>query len=102
MTETGGRPGSAPLVDRTLRWDRLFVFARHAESAANVAHVVSGDPARPVALTGAGRAQARALGLQLAGLDMDLAVATRFLRTRQTVDIALAGRHAPPSRASTS
>jgi broad specificity phosphatase PhoE len=60
-----------------------------------LAHVVSGDPARPVELTDADRAQARALGVQLAGLDMDLAVATRFLRTRQTVDIALAGRHVP-------
>ena len=33
--------------------------------------------------------------MQLAGLDLDLAVATRFLRTRQTVDIALAGRRVP-------
>src|SRR6185312_14416038 len=64
-------------------------------SAANVAQVLSGDPARPVELTGAGRAQAQALGMQLAGLDLDLAVATRFLRTRQTVDIALAGRRVP-------
>jgi hypothetical protein len=30
---------------------RLFAFARHAESEANAAHVLSSDPARPVALT---------------------------------------------------
>lgn len=95
MTEAEGRSGTGPLADRAIRSDRLFVFARHAESAANVARVLSGDPARPVELTAAGRAQAHALGVQLAGLDVDLAVATRFLRTRQTVDVALAGRHVP-------
>jgi broad specificity phosphatase PhoE len=41
---------------------RLFVFARHAESMANIARVVSSDPVRPVGLTELGRAQARALG----------------------------------------
>jgi broad specificity phosphatase PhoE len=74
---------------------RLFVFARHAESTANIAHVLSSDPARPVALTERGRAQARALGAQLAGARIDLAVGTRFLRTRETIDIALAGRDVP-------
>ena len=39
---------------------RLFVFARHAESEANAAHVVSSDPSQPVPLTARGRAQARA------------------------------------------
>ena len=33
---------------------RLFVFARHAESTANAAHVLSSDPSRPVALTARG------------------------------------------------
>jgi broad specificity phosphatase PhoE len=74
---------------------RLFVFARHAESEANVAKALSSDPARPVALTEHGREQARGLGAQLANLGVDLAVATRFLRTRQTVEIALHGRHVP-------
>jgi broad specificity phosphatase PhoE len=74
---------------------RLFVFARHAESTANTAHVLSSDPGRPVALTERGRAQARALGAQLANLHIDLAVGTRFLRTQETIDIALHGRHAP-------
>ena len=38
---------------------RLFVFARHAESTANTAYALSSDPARPVALTERGRAQAK-------------------------------------------
>jgi broad specificity phosphatase PhoE len=73
----------------------LFVFARHAESTANTAHVLSSDPARPVALTERGRAQARALGAQLANVRIDLAVSTRFLRTRETIGIALHGRGVP-------
>jgi broad specificity phosphatase PhoE len=74
---------------------RLFVFARHAESTANTAHVLSSTPARPVALTERGRAQARALGAQLANVHLDLAVGTRFLRTQETIDIALHGRDVP-------
>jgi broad specificity phosphatase PhoE len=74
---------------------RLFVFARHAESSANAHHVISSDPSRPVALTARGRAQARALGAQLANLPIDLAVGTRLLRTQQTIGIALEGRPVP-------
>ena len=74
---------------------RLFAFARHAESEANATHVLSSDPARPVALTARGRAQARALGAQLANLPIDLAVGTRLLRTQQTIDLALDGRPVP-------
>jgi broad specificity phosphatase PhoE len=46
-------------------------------------------------LTARGRTQARALGAQLANLHVDLAVGTRLLRTRQTIDIALDGRQVP-------
>jgi broad specificity phosphatase PhoE len=74
---------------------RLFVFARHAESAANAADVVSTNPSQPVALTARGRTQARTLGAQLAGLRVDLAIGTRLLRTRQTIDLALDGRQVP-------
>jgi broad specificity phosphatase PhoE len=74
---------------------RLFVFARHAESAANAADVLSTNPAQPVALTARGRVQARALGAQLACLRVDLAVGTRLLRTQQTIGIALDGRPVP-------
>jgi broad specificity phosphatase PhoE len=82
-----GAPGGAPL--------RLFVFARHAESAANAGHVLNTDPSRPVELTERGRAQACALGAQLAGLPIDLAVCSRLLRTRETVSIALGSRPVP-------
>ena len=74
---------------------RLFVFARHAESTANTAHALSNDPARPVALTERGRAQARALGAQLASVHIDLAVGTRFQRPQETIGIALHGRRVP-------
>src|SRR5215471_3511748 len=74
---------------------RLFVFARHAESEANIANALSSDPARPVALTEHGRRQARELGAQLHSLGVDLAVATRFLRTQQTLEIALRSREVP-------
>ena len=74
---------------------RLFVFARHGESAANASHVLSTDPARPAALTERGRAQARVLSAQLANLPIDLAVCSRLPRARETVSIALGGRAVP-------
>jgi broad specificity phosphatase PhoE len=74
---------------------RLFVFARHAESVANVAHVISSDPTHPAALTRRGRIQARKLGAQLANLEIEIAFCTRFLRTRQTIDLVLRGRAIP-------
>lgn len=74
---------------------RLFIFARHAESTANTSGVVSSDPHRPVALTHRGREQARELGAQVAGLDIELAVATRFQRTQETAALALAARPVP-------
>jgi broad specificity phosphatase PhoE len=74
---------------------RLFIFARHAESALNAAGLLSSDPSRPIGLTARGREQARQLGEQFANLNIDLAVATRFLRTRETVELALQGREIP-------
>src|SRR5260370_26715642 len=74
---------------------RFFIFARHAESTANAANVLNTNPSQPVVLTARGRTQARALGAQLANLHVDLAVGTRLLRTRQTIDIALDGREEP-------
>lgn len=74
---------------------RLFIFARHAESVANVARILSGDPSRPGGLTPRGREQARVLGAQLANVHIDLAIGTRLLRTQQTIDIALDGRPVP-------
>lgn len=74
---------------------RLFILVRHAESTANLAGVVSSDPQHPVALTPEGRRQARRLAAQLSNIEIDIAVGTRFLRTQQTLDIALRGRSIP-------
>jgi Histidine phosphatase superfamily (branch 1) len=63
--------------------------------SANAANLLSSGPARPVALTAGGRAQARALGAQIGGLPIDLAVGTRLFRTKQTIDLALDGRPVP-------
>jgi broad specificity phosphatase PhoE len=74
---------------------RLFVLVRHGQSELNATHRVNGDPAVPVALTERGREEAAALAVQLAGIVLDLSVHTRFGRTRETAEIALAGRDVP-------
>jgi broad specificity phosphatase PhoE len=74
---------------------RLFVLVRHGQSALNATHRVNGDPAVPVPLTPQGEAEAAALALQLAGVELDLCVHTRFGRTRATAEIALGGRPVP-------
>jgi broad specificity phosphatase PhoE len=74
---------------------KLFIFARHGESAANAASVLSTDPPRSALLTEQGRAQARALGAQLANVPIDLAVCSRLPRTRETITLALDGRPVP-------
>src|SRR5919108_5766760 len=74
---------------------RLFVVARHGESTLNIERRVNGDPGVPVALTERGRDEARQLGTQVANLPLDLCVHTRFPRTRETAEIALAGRDIP-------
>jgi broad specificity phosphatase PhoE len=74
---------------------RLFIFARHAESTANASGRVSSDPKRSVALTQRGKNQALQLGAQVAGLEIELALATRFLRTQETATLALGGRNVP-------
>ena len=71
---------------------RLFVVARHGESVLNRERRVSGDPARDVPLTEVGREEARELGIQVAHLPLDACVHTRFGRTIETAEIALAGR----------
>jgi probable phosphoglycerate mutase len=74
---------------------RIYIFARHAESAANVARAINSDPSRPVGLTPHGERQATLLGGQLAHLHIERAVCTRFLRTRQTAELALRRRGVP-------
>jgi 2,3-bisphosphoglycerate-dependent phosphoglycerate mutase len=74
---------------------RLFVLVRHGQSELNATHRVNGDPTVPVALTEQGRQEASALAVQLSGIALDVCVHTRFGRTRETAEIALAGRDVP-------
>ena len=71
------------------------ILARHGESELSVVGTVNGDPAVPCALTAAGREQARRLGELLADTELDLCVTSEFERTRETADLALAGRAVP-------
>jgi broad specificity phosphatase PhoE len=75
---------------------RVFVFARHGESTLNVERRVNGDPSVPVGLTERGEEEGRRLGEQVAQLPLDACVHTRFGRTRETAEIALAGREDVP------
>jgi probable phosphoglycerate mutase len=74
---------------------RLFVLARHAESILNHEHRINGDPTVPAPLTEHGREEAALLGLELRGMALDACLHTRFGRTRETAEIALAGREVP-------
>jgi broad specificity phosphatase PhoE len=74
---------------------RLFVLVRHGQSELNVTQRVNGDPSVHVALTPMGEAEAARLKAELAAVALDLCVHTRFGRTRQTAEIALAGRNVP-------
>jgi probable phosphoglycerate mutase len=74
---------------------RLFVLVRHGQSQLNATRRVNGDPSIAVPLTPQGEAEASGLGLQLAGVRIDLCVHTRFGRTRQTADLALTGWDVP-------
>jgi 2,3-bisphosphoglycerate-dependent phosphoglycerate mutase len=73
----------------------LYVIARHGESTLNFENRVNGDPSVPVHLTDKGRDESRLLGQQLAHLPLDLCVHTRFVRTYETAELALAGRDVP-------
>jgi broad specificity phosphatase PhoE len=73
----------------------LRILARHAHSTLNVEHRVNGDPLVSVPLTEEGREQARRLGEQLAQLQLDLVLHTRFGRTHETAELALGSRVVP-------
>ena len=74
---------------------KLLIVARHAESTLNDVQRINGDPSVPVELTDHGREESRELGLQVANVPLDLCLHTRFSRTRDTAEIALAGRDVP-------
>ncbi len=74
----------------------MIVFlARHAESTLNLERRVNGDPSVAVPLTDKGRDEARLLGAQLANVELDLCVHTRFPRTKETAELAVVGRGVP-------
>jgi broad specificity phosphatase PhoE len=73
----------------------LFILARHAESTLNFENRINGDPAVPVALTEKGREQAKLLGQQVRHVPIEVCIHTNFTRTRDTAEIALAGREIP-------
>jgi broad specificity phosphatase PhoE len=74
---------------------RLFVLSRHGQSTLNVDGLVNGDPSVPAPLTEDGRKASERLGAQLAPLELDLCVHSRFPRTQETAEIALKGRDIP-------
>jgi broad specificity phosphatase PhoE len=72
------------------------ILVRHGESEFSARRICSGDPKLAGnGLTERGREQARALGRRLADEPIDLCTATEFARTRETADLALAGREVP-------
>jgi broad specificity phosphatase PhoE len=74
---------------------QLYVIARHGESTLNFENRINGDPDVPVALTEKGRDESRLLGQQIAHVPFELCLHTNFSRTRETAEIALAGRDVP-------
>lgn len=74
---------------------RSLVLVRHGQTDYNALRRLNGDPAIPVSLDETGRAQVEALRPTIAALPIDLGVHTRFDRTRQTLEVLLAGRDVP-------
>jgi len=67
----------------------LLLLARHGQSLFNVDGIVNGDPARDRGLSPQGGEEASALAQQLAGVQIDLCVVSRFPRAQETARIAL-------------
>jgi broad specificity phosphatase PhoE len=72
--------------------ERRFTFVRHASTVYNDLHLLNGDPRVPVPLDAGGRVAAAALGRRLAGCPFELALHTRFARTRETLMLMLGRR----------
>jgi broad specificity phosphatase PhoE len=68
---------------------RLLLLARHGQSLFNVDGIVNGDPARDRGLSAQGGEEAAALGQQVAAVQIDLCVVSRFPRAQETARIAL-------------
>ncbi|HET6174327.1 MAG TPA: histidine phosphatase family protein [Gaiellales bacterium] len=76
--------------------ERRYLFVRHARTVYNDLHLLNGDPRLPVPLDADGRVAAAALGRELARCPFDLALHTRFARTRETLMLVLGRRHDVP------
>ncbi len=73
----------------------IVILARHAHSVLNLEGRVNGDPAVDVPLSERGREEARLLGQQVVNFEIDLCICTRFPRTRETAELAVADRALP-------
>jgi 2,3-bisphosphoglycerate-dependent phosphoglycerate mutase len=74
---------------------KTAILARHGESEFSARAVMNGDPGLAGPLTADGVEQSDMLGEALRETPIGLCVVTEFERTRQTADIALAGRDIP-------
>ena len=72
--------------------ERSYTFVRHASTLYNGRGLLNGDPRVFVPLDAAGRVAAAALAPHFAHAPLDLALHTRFARTRETLAILLARR----------
>jgi broad specificity phosphatase PhoE len=68
---------------------KTLIAARHAETELNVTAILNGDPSISVALTEAGRVQARRLGESVG--PVDLVAHSAFGRARETAGLAWPG-----------
>jgi alpha-ribazole phosphatase len=71
------------------------ILARHGESVFSERLLVNGEVAVAGPLTPKGREEARVLGRQIADDRIELCVTSEFERTRETAELALAGRQIP-------
>lgn len=71
---------------------RAVYVARHAETVLGERNIVNGDPDVENPLTERGRAQARSLARDLAGIELAACITTEFQRTQETADLILEGR----------
>ena len=71
------------------------ILVRHGESVFSARGLATGRVDVRCPLSEEGVAQARALADELAGAEIDLCVTSELERTRQTADLALAGRTVP-------
>jgi broad specificity phosphatase PhoE len=76
--------------------ERRYTFVRHASTVYNDRHLLNGDPRVRVPLDAAGHVAATALAGLLAPCPFDLALHTRFARTRETLLLLLGRRHDVP------